>query len=182
MDKWEQYFFRDHGAAELRGWARRLRLFRFSRAVGGHANDGDSLDCALRYRSVAELEAFFALIGLPLVRYGSGAPPAEPQLTSSGEGYVSVPLLIPGTTWIRQPGHCTIAGNDAFVWCDENIISISATPGKYDVTEADVENARRIEAVVRNAGLEVQDPPRDTRYCFCPKYYPAHFSGWRRWF
>jgi hypothetical protein len=181
-DHWISYFFERHSAVELRGWARRLRLFRFFRAIGGHANDGDSLDCALRYRSVAELEAFFSCAGLPLVRYDSESSQAEPAVTHSGEVYSSFPSLIPGTKWIRQAGHCEIAGNKAFVWCDGTIIFISATPGKYDVTDADVENARRIEAIVRNAALEVQDPPRDTRHYFCPKYFPEQFSGWRRWF
>lgn len=46
MDRWQQYLFEEHPETELRAWARRLKLFRFFRAFGGHANDGDSLDVA----------------------------------------------------------------------------------------------------------------------------------------
>jgi hypothetical protein len=48
VDRLERYLFRSHSRAELRAWAERLRYFRFCRALGGLANDGDYLGVALR--------------------------------------------------------------------------------------------------------------------------------------
>ena len=48
MDLWREYLLRTHPEATLKGWAKRLLLFRFCRAYGGHAIDGDSLDVAYR--------------------------------------------------------------------------------------------------------------------------------------
>ena len=45
--KWLAYLYRDHSYDELARWTRSLRYFRFQRAIGGHANDGDELFCAL---------------------------------------------------------------------------------------------------------------------------------------
>lgn len=45
---WSRWSFEDHPEAELRCWARRLRLFRFVRAWGGHAIDGDASVAAYR--------------------------------------------------------------------------------------------------------------------------------------
>lgn len=46
--RWSRWSFEDHPEAELRRWARRLRLFRFVRAWGGHAIDGDASVAAYR--------------------------------------------------------------------------------------------------------------------------------------
>lgn len=51
-DRWLRYLFESHSEATFRNWAQRLKLFRFFRAHGGHANDGDSLDVSFRYDGV----------------------------------------------------------------------------------------------------------------------------------
>ena len=68
MDSWTRYLHRDHAADELRDWARRLEWFRFCRAIGGHANDGDQLLVALRCTDPSTI--WTALGG---ARTGSGA-------------------------------------------------------------------------------------------------------------
>lgn len=54
MSTWEHYLYERHSQEELHAWARRLRYFRFVRALGGHANDGDRLLLALRHDGPAD--------------------------------------------------------------------------------------------------------------------------------
>jgi NAD(P)-dependent dehydrogenase (short-subunit alcohol dehydrogenase family) len=60
MSRWEQYLYERHSREELHAWARRLRYFRFVRAIGGHANDGDRLLLALRHGGAADALALSA--------------------------------------------------------------------------------------------------------------------------
>lgn len=57
--RWEQWLYERHSRAELAEWAPTLRYFRYCRAIGGHANDGDQLVVLLRAAPV-ELERFQA--------------------------------------------------------------------------------------------------------------------------
>jgi hypothetical protein len=60
MSTWEQYLYARHSREELHAWARRLRYFRFCRAIGGHANDGDRLLLALRHDGPDDAQALCA--------------------------------------------------------------------------------------------------------------------------
>ena len=64
MDNWEQHLYRSHPRETLLEWANRLDLFRFFRAHGGHANDADSLDVAIKYNGRKELVEIFGALGL----------------------------------------------------------------------------------------------------------------------
>ena len=97
--RWNDYLFEAHSPETLRDWAQRLRLFRFVRAYGGHANDGDSLVVVYGYSRRDELERFFAQLGIRMRERD------EP------------------------PGWCKIAGQDAFVWCTTDQIKISMASG-----------------------------------------------------
>jgi hypothetical protein len=175
MDRWTQYLFERHPRHELRNWARRLRLFRFFRAYGGHANDGGSLDCAFRYRSEADLQTFFASVGIYPVRFDTRPLQPEPGVAYSGDEYAHFPSLIDDTEWLQQPGHCNIAGDEVFVWCGAGQIKVSVASG-YEVTEADVQRAERFERILKTVPLDIQDPPQDTKNYVCPKYYPELFQ------
>jgi hypothetical protein len=59
VDRWEQWLYERHSKAELAVWVSTLRYFRYVRAVGGHANDGDELVVLLRSEP-REVEAFRA--------------------------------------------------------------------------------------------------------------------------
>jgi hypothetical protein len=71
MDRWQDYLYRSHSEAELADWARRLDHFRFCRAIGGHANDGDALLVALRYSSAADLESLWRELGVTCLPAGT---------------------------------------------------------------------------------------------------------------
>jgi hypothetical protein len=175
MARWKQYLFEAHPEATLGSWARRLRLFRFFRAYGGHANDGDSLDVAYRYGSLQELESFLSELGIPLVKYTEHPPRPEREVSYSSEELATFPSLIAGTEWVRQPGPSVISGQKVFIWCEGGLVKISV--GKtYQVTEEDVVSAEAVERLLLGSRLERVDPPLDTDHYVCPKYYPTYFS------
>ncbi|TJZ68367.1 hypothetical protein [Chitiniphilus eburneus] len=175
MDRWRQYLFENHPEAQLQAWARRLQMFRFCRAYGGHANDGDSLKVVFPYRGAEDLVRFCAELGVELVQYHEQPPQPQSGVPYPGDEYARFPSLVPGTQWFRQPGHCQIAGQPVFVWCDRDAIRISIG-SDYIVTEEDVLSALRVEKALAQAPLQHRDPPADNEHCICPKYYPAYFG------
>lgn len=58
-------------------WHRALQYFRFRRAVGGHANDYDTLACAIPFAGEAGLIALLARLDYQLTAIPEGAPRVE---------------------------------------------------------------------------------------------------------
>lgn len=145
MDRWVQYLYEQHSEAELKEWGARLRFFRYFRAYGGHANDGDSLDIALKYESTQSLIHLLRCLDIgPFIFIEKPDQPIVGR-SYSFEEYSSFPSLIRDTEWIKQPGHCEIWGVKVFVWCDSGLINISASPGSYVVTSDHVAFAEKLE-------------------------------------
>jgi hypothetical protein len=175
MDLWERYLFEQHSRETLRSWARKLTIFRYVRAYGGHANDGDSLNVAFQYESEAQLLGFFRAVDLVPVIYPALPPQPEPGKPYPADEFAAFPSIIPGTRWVKQPGHCILFGVRAFVWCERDRITVSVDSA-YDVTEEDVENAVRLEPHLKGLPLERIEPPVDNKHCVCPKYHPELFA------
>lgn len=172
--RWEAYFFQRHSPDELRSWAKRLKMFRFFRAFGGHANDSDSLDLAFCYRSEEELVKFFADLGSPLIKHNVEPKQPQPGVAYKTEEYDQFVSLIPGTRWIEQPRWVTLGVHRVFAWCSPGHIQFTASTG-YEVTEEDVARAEALEAAMGQVSLERIDPPLDTPHYICPRYYPDFF-------
>lgn len=83
---------------ELRAWAGRLKLFRFFRAYGGHANDGDSLGYGLRIQE-GQLELFFSTLGIELVKFDVKPPQAEIGVSYKGSMLAQFSSLIRGNAF-----------------------------------------------------------------------------------
>ena len=175
MDRWKQYLFEAHPEEALRSFARRLTLFRFFRAYGGHANDGDSLDVAYRYGSLQNLENFLTAMGVALVKYSERPPQPERGVSYRGDEFANFPSLIADNEWVRQPGHSVISGQKVFIWCENGLVKISVGES-YKVAETDVDSAEIVEKLLVGANLERVDPPFDTKHYICPKYYQAYFA------
>lgn len=176
MDRWIQYLYEQHSESELREWAMRLQFFRYFRAYGGHANDGDSLDIALKYESTEMLIEILRNLGLEPTVYAEKPDQPKPGTRYTHEKYISFPSLIRGTEWIKQPSHCEIWGVKVFIWCDNGLINISASPGSYVVTTEHVESAEKLETKLSDLIRLLVDPPKDTKHYVCPKYHPSIFS------
>lgn len=175
MDRWQQYLFEVHSESELRDWARRLALFRFFRAFGGHANDGDSLDVVFAYHTPEQLESFLTNLGITLLKFDTRPPQPQLGVSYRGDLLTEFPSLIAGSQWWQQPGHCEINGISAFVWCSADSIKISVGD-RYAVSEKNVQDAEKIETLLAGVMLERIDPPLDTKNYICPRYYPDYFS------
>ena len=172
---WRRYLHEEHSEETLRRWARRLSIFRFCRAYGGHANDGDELLAVFRYDSIPQLLAALRQLGIDPVVHATQPPQPVPGKAYPGEEFDRFPSLI-DDTWIEQPRHCTVQGTRVFVWCWGGRVEISIHSG-FQVTEQDVENAAALEPLLAGLPLERIDPPRDDEHCISPRHYPRWFTG-----
>jgi len=64
VDRFRTYLFEHHPEDEIRRWALSFTYFRFCRAYGGHANDGDQFLAALRYTDEADFLSILTSLGL----------------------------------------------------------------------------------------------------------------------
>ncbi len=171
--RWEAWLYELHSAEELQGWAGRLGWFRYCRAVGGHANDGDELRVALRVRDREDLLAVMGRLGItPTFVPPDVAQPVEGVAYAPAE-FEAFPSLVPGFPGVAQPGHVRINGEKAFAWIRSDRLELSiADPERvFDVTERAVEAALAIEPLLH--GQAIIDPPVDDPHCVCPKYYSS---------
>ncbi|CAA0079972.1 Uncharacterised protein [Zhongshania aliphaticivorans] len=176
MDRWISYLYEQHSENELKNWASRLKYFRYFRAYGGHANDVDSLDIALKYETSESLLNIFGKLGIePTIYLKKPEQPIPGKRYSLGE-YNAFPCLIPATEWIKQPSHCVIFGVNVHVWCESDLIKVSASPSSYIVTAEHVESAEKLERHLGELKNNLIDPPRDTKHYICPRYHPNIFS------
>jgi hypothetical protein len=106
-------------------WATSLRFFRFCRAFGGHANDGDSLQVLLQFQSEDELLGICTHLGLRLNALPPGAPRPVPNRRYSLAEFSTFRSHVPNLPHWEQPGRCRIKGIPAFVWVEERGLRVS---------------------------------------------------------
>lgn len=177
--RWEQYLFERHTRAELSAWARSLRYFRFWRAIGGHSgDDGDQLMTAIQLGSERELLEVLGLLAIPIVRLPPGTPEPQPGVSYTSAQYNAFPPKINDFPHIQQPSHIRLAGEKAHAWVHGGRleITISDEISRYDVTSEAVASARRVEPLLLPLAHKIIDPPRDSRNCVCPRFYPELWS------
>ena len=141
-----------------------LSTFRFCRAIGGHANDGDELVAALRYSSSDDLGALATTLGITLRRA------SWLRLKEANE--------VPDAPHWQQPLPQSLGGVPLLLHARSGLLEIciaGAEGDPYSVTGLDVERARAVEVLLAPVRDRVVDPPRDTSRCLCPKYYPSIF-------
>jgi hypothetical protein len=68
--RWTDYLYERHPPARLHAWARELAYFRFCRAYGGHANDGDQLLAGLRVETQDDLVRTLSALSVPVTWLG----------------------------------------------------------------------------------------------------------------
>ncbi|HKP39617.1 hypothetical protein [Mycobacterium sp.] len=173
--RWRSWLYETHSAVELHEWALRLHYFRFCRAFGGHANDGDQLRVALNAPTETELRNLFTVLGVPAHAIAPDTPDPKRGTAYTLAQYAVFPSRIDRVPTISQPGRVQIAGHNAFAWAHDGRLtfSLSDDDAPFDVTERTVDAALAIERRLLLVATEVLDPPLDNRHCICPKYYPA---------
>lgn len=177
-ERWNLYLFERHDRQQIAQWARRLRYFRFCRAVGGHANDGDELLVAIALQTEAGLLDVYAALGIVRDVVAPDSPQPVPGVAYTAEAYQRFVSIVPGTHGIRQPGFVELAGQPVYAHAQANRleISLSDTDFPYDVTEAAVRSAERVETLLAPLAGRLIDPPRASRHCVCPAYYPEMWN------
>ncbi|HEY5372119.1 MAG TPA: hypothetical protein VIK01_00470 [Polyangiaceae bacterium] len=163
--KWLAYLYRNHSFDELVRWTRLMRYFRFHRAIGGHANDGDELLCALRSRDDADVSEIFTELGIPVrevdaQEVDSALRAGRPNRYGANNQWLSR---------IAQPGTIVISGVSVSVYvrAEQTELSLSGASGDYfQVDELDVHNALRVETAMAGVANRVVLPPRAGEHCF----------------
>ena len=174
----EAWLYKSHCREELRRWANGLRFFRFCRAYGGHANDGDSFLAALRFDSEDELLELYRHLGIVLSPLPADEPRPEPGRRYGGADFARFRSAIAAFPRWLQPGPCEVRGVPVLVWAGDAALRLrlyGAEGNEYDVGETDFDGARKIEVVLEPIASRVIDPPQNDRYCVCPRYHPEVF-------
>lgn len=179
---WQRYFYDPHGPRTLARWARALHVFRFCRAQGGHAGDGDAFRAALRFESEPDLLVLLNALGIPATRLPADHPQPVPGQTYTGAEYAAFVHAVRAYPSVAQPGNVHLGGAPAHVWIyDASLqLSVSDADDVWSVSEAAFEAARAVETVLAPHARRVIDPPLASRNCLCPAYHPdvwAHASG-----
>jgi len=167
--KWAAWFFRTHGREELARWTASMRFFRFVRAIGGHANDGDTLEVALRFDSEGDLIALATGLGIVLREVPAVRDERRKRAHRTRE-FDELPCRIDGHPRYLQPCLVELDGVQCFAWIYPGslVLRLSGAAGDpYEVTEDDVRGALLLEARIAPFADRVLDPPSPER-CFTP--------------
>lgn len=171
-DRKHQYLFERHSVDEVRSWNRRLRFFRYFRAFGGHTNDSDSLDVALRYSGQQDLLTALGKLGIHPRRFTKTPPQPKTGVSYPSEEFEKFPSIVEGTRWVEQPGHTEIFGAPVFIWCHKERIMISLTNDSWDIDESTVRAAESIEPYITTMSGSIIDPPWSTDHYLCGANHP----------
>lgn len=176
---WRRYLFERNSPDQLAGWTRRLRWFRFCRAQGGHANDGDQLLVSLRYADEDDLFDLCRVLGVTLNRLPADRPRPEPGVAYTAAQWSTFHSEVRAMPHLEQPGWCTIAELPAFVWVESDRLNIHLHDPDdiWSVTESAVRNAEVIEGLLVPLADRVIDRPRSGRHCVTPTTYPELFES-----
>ncbi len=177
--RFADYLFARHPRQTLGGWARALGHLRFCRALGGHANDGDSFRAAVCFQGEAGLLGVCRRLALGLDPLAPDTPRPLAGRPYSGEEFARFPRPIAFLPHYEQPGRVRVLGVPAFVWVGRDVVELElsgAGGDPYVVTEADFQNAKRLDHELGGLGLEFRDPPVNTPHCVCPDFWPELFQ------
>lgn len=180
MDRFRTYLFETHAEDEIRRWATSLEYFRFCRAYGGHANDGDQFLAAIGYSTEYDFLTVLGSLGLSSNELPADNPQPIPDKPYSCEEFFRFKDDVDDFPNLEQIGHCEIVGNKCFVWAEKQILTLSvvgSAENPYELSESDFLRAQRIDARLETLAARVIDPPQDNRNCICPKHFPMYWDN-----
>lgn len=165
----DDWLFQRHSKETIKKWLRQLRYFYLKRAWGGHANDGDEFQVAFLFTDREDLQEKMKQLGVTLHTIGDA--------DTAGD---SIPLKheIKQYTDLEQPGHCTIFGQNVFLWVYNNSIHItisgSRDGNRYEVTEDDLKVCIALEKHFDTLGWEkiIDTSLEKNICCISQKNYP----------
>jgi hypothetical protein len=183
VDRFSKYLFAQHDQATIRKWAVSLSYFRFCRAYGGHANDGDRFLAALAYMDELDFLAILETLGLTPNTLPPQPAITQPAITQPDqhfpEAIENFKFRVKDLPHLEQIGFCQIDDAPCFLWASLGIMTLTvagAEGNSYEVTEKDFQQAKRIETRLHVHANWIIDPPQDDRNCVCPKYYAGYWQ------
>lgn len=165
MSKLESYMFREHSASELVAWTRRLSYFRFVRASGGLANDGDFLLAEI------PLTPELTLLNL-LTNFGWVIDSARTEMLESlpEERWNRINARMEDPVLFQNPNiHVSIFKQKGL-----RIEIFGAAGDPYSVTNTDVVLAEAVEVLMKPLNFNFVES--DHRYRFSAKTFPTYFT------
>lgn len=176
---WERWLYERHSRAELATWAPSLRYFRYCRAYGGHANDGDELKVALRCETEEAFRLVCSSLGVTLEHMEPNAPRPIPGVSYRGDEYAKFASFVTQWPHLKQPGHLVLNDAKCFLWVHStwSELTIVDSSHPYEVTRRCIEGAAAVEPLIEKIVHAVIDPPRDNKHCVCPKFYPELWAA-----
>jgi hypothetical protein len=137
-------------------WHQALKAFRFFYAVGGHANDADTIYGQIKFNGEAELLSIFEKLGIPLQPIPEGAERLERGRSYTSDEYARIYHPIWAYPKFQEPGFAQIWGIKFYLEVHQADISlhISGADGDpWSVTEKDFKHALKIEAECERLGI-----------------------------
>lgn len=165
----EAYLFETHSRSTIQRWNSCLKWFRFCRAHGGHVNDGDSFQASIQISDKVELLMIMDLLEVDLETLSPDNPEPMPGISYTAAEYEAFRFPIRDYPEFEQPGWRDVFGSPCYISVRNQVLDLQLSGAeltKFDVTERDFENARRIEEQLDGHGLKFVHPPRGCR-CIC---------------
>ncbi|MGE3728031.1 MAG: hypothetical protein AB7I41_20920 [Candidatus Sericytochromatia bacterium] len=139
-------------------WHQSLKSFRFYYAIGGHANDGDTILGRILFNGEAELLSIFEKMEIPLQRIPEGAERPVSGRSYTSDEYARLAHPIWAYPAYQEPGLIVIWGIKLYLevhQADISMILSGAEGDPWSVTEKDVKNAFKIEAQCETVGIRL---------------------------
>jgi len=139
-------------------WHQSLKAFRFFYAIGGHANDADTILGRILFNGEAELLSIFEKLGIPLQLIPDGAERLIPGKSYTADEYTRVAHPIWAYPAYQEPSMSTVWGIQLYLEVHESDISLhlsGASGDIWSVTEKDVKNALKIERECERLGIQL---------------------------
>ncbi len=148
--------FSDTPIGSVTKWVAGLKYIRLCKGThSGHANQGDYFLAKARTRSSTDITAILSAFHVDNKRLDAG-------------GHMQVNIVeLPG--YREYPvSYCPI-----YIRFNRDNIAISfdCMNGIF-ATDKDYENAKFVDGFLTRCSHLLIDPPLDSEYCICPKYYP----------
>ncbi len=173
----EIWLFEKHSESEVKSWLKKLKYGFFKRAYGGHANDGDSFEIWLNYKTEKEFFEILGKLKIELNSIPSNSPKAIPGKSYSSKEFEKFKNEIKDYPNFEQPMHIEIYEIPSFCWIGNGRITFSFT-NRYEITETDFNNCLKLESIIEknDLGKNVSSDYENWITCISRKVYPELFE------
>jgi hypothetical protein len=180
----DDWLFQQHPKAEIKRWVQNLKYFYYTRAWGGHANDGDYFSLTFVYDDKSGMLGILDRLGITLNKTKERRRWIKWPIFGSRRDGGSKPMLenkIKDFPEYEEPADPRIAGVKCYFWINGGKIRISvfAHDGDpYEVSENDFQNCKKIEEVITLRGLanDVDRTCEASVTCISRRWYPDLFE------